>query len=216
MRKSACAAGSIQQCVATCCRPRRARGRSWSRPRIRSWHSAGEGSRVLLLWLPVARPLETPTRAHHRQQCWQLGWVVPFSPRKWLEGVRVSPMGKLSTERRGGLPWVSAEVRFEFSGATAVPDCESGSGPPRAQLPFTAVGGQSISQLGLRDPPHRTPLLRTQVSCCSRPKLVLRRDTGWRHSPGDRPGGKVGPRRISCSMRWGWRSLNGSFPLTMA
>lgn len=46
MQKSACAAGSIQWWVATCCRPRRARGRSWSKPRIRSWHSAGEDSRL--------------------------------------------------------------------------------------------------------------------------------------------------------------------------
>lgn len=52
--KSERVAGSIQQCAATCCRPRRAHGRSCSRPPIRSWHSAGEGSQ---LWLPTAHPL---------------------------------------------------------------------------------------------------------------------------------------------------------------
>lgn len=35
-------------------------------------------------------------------------------------------------------------------------------------------------------------------------------------SPGDSPGLKMGPRRIKCSMRWGWCSLKGSFPDTMA
>lgn len=43
--KMAEAAGSIQQCAATCCRPSRAPGFSCSSPRIRSWHS-GEQSGV--------------------------------------------------------------------------------------------------------------------------------------------------------------------------
>lgn len=70
VQKSACAAGSIQWWVATCCRPRRARGCSWSRPRIRSWHSAGEDSRLQPHDSgPRPSPLVPLAHGRHSQQC---------------------------------------------------------------------------------------------------------------------------------------------------
>lgn len=54
------------------------------------------------------------------------------------------------------------------------------------------------------------------VSLPSRLELGLGRSMVWWYSPGDSPGLKMGPRRIRCSMRWGWCSLKGSFPDTMA
>lgn len=63
VRKSVCAAGSLPCCAATCCRPRRARGHSWRRPRIRSWHSAGEGSRMRPTGATaLSRPSPQPSR----------------------------------------------------------------------------------------------------------------------------------------------------------
>lgn len=87
--ESVCVAGSIQQCAATCCRPRRAHGRSCSRPRIGSgpgtlWvraHSCG-------LPLPTLFP---PNCVHHHQQRRQGRGVSPFGPPKCLERVNASP-----------------------------------------------------------------------------------------------------------------------------
>ena len=95
VQRSACAAGSIQWWVATCCRPRRACGRSWSRPRIKSWHSVGEDSRLQPHGSgPLPPPLVPPAHGPHSQRFWPLGGVAPCSLPKWLEGVRVLHVGR--------------------------------------------------------------------------------------------------------------------------
>lgn len=92
VQKSACVAGSIQQWAATCCRSRRARGLSCSRPRIRSWHSVGKGSR---LWPPTAHSL---ARAQDCQQCGAVWRRRPVQSPERAEGVRAmeAPRGKVA------------------------------------------------------------------------------------------------------------------------
>lgn len=76
--------------------------------------------------------------------------------------------------------------------------------PPSPQLPQHTVWEPYFSSIW------------SWVLLPSRLELGLERSMVWWCSPGDSPGLKMGPRRISCSMRWGWCSLKGSFPDTMA